>query len=259
MSEFFGQIGGAKARGPGYEYLGPGKYVLELVELKVGSAFIAEFKVVEAAPYRGMNPENEAGTAASWYVSITGTKKKEEMGLADAKGFMVALVTSLGQDPAHISNAAWEGIGAKVCGREQMARGVLVNAVVWRETNKLTGQLYAIPKVRFTSVPGQAPRPGIFQVYGAPPAPAPKPPAQTAAPSQSVREQLMHKLRDAMITRKEKGETLGQLMDSAGELFQRAAKAGVSADEYNAELERIFAPPSATQPPDDWAKSGWTF
>jgi len=244
MSGIFGQIGGAKERGPGYEYLGIGKYVLEIVEIKAAESFIVEVKVLEAHPYRDKAPTTAVGSQVSWMVSLGGSAKKREMGLADAKGFMVALVTSLGQDPAHISNAAWEGIGAKVCGKEQMARGVQVGALLWRDINKETGEEYHIPKARFSAIPGQAPRPGIFAVYGGPaPVTTTAQTAPAAAPgplSEEKRVELMDKLKTAMNAAKSKGASLGALMDSGAELYQRAQRAGITPSDYNKALEQVY-------------------
>lgn len=244
MSGIFGQIGGAKERGPGYEYLGIGKYVLEIVEIKAAESFIVEVKVLEAHPYRDKAPSTAVGSVVSWMVSLGGSAKKREMGLADAKGFMVALVTGLGQDPAHISNAAWEGIGAKVCGKEQMARGVQVGALLWRDINKETGEEYHIPKCRFSAIAGQVPRPAIFAVYGGP-APVTATTTQTAPAAtgplpEEKRVELMDKLKTAMSAAKNKGASLGQLMDSSAELYQRAQRVGITPGAYNKALEEVF-------------------
>lgn len=231
-SGFFSSVGQAKERGPGHEYLGVGSYELEILELKEKDLkFIAELKVIEARPHQGEGPETPVGAEVSWMVSCAGSQRQIEMGRADVKGFMLAVIRSAGRDPESLAPAAWDGFGAKCVGRENGARGLRIRAQLYRRRNKETGEIYRIPSARFAAVPGQPARPGLFEVFG-----AKSEPQKPASASGDV----LAKLRAGLEAAKAKGITTEKVMDESSPGYKRAIASGVTPAQYLETVEAVF-------------------
>lgn len=242
--DFFGDMGTTKTPGPGYEYLGVGKYEIEILELKHKDAkFIAEVAILKAAPNGGKGPDNAVGDKVSWMVNCGGTAKQTEMGKVDVKGFLAAAVKSAGRDPGTITEAMWKSLGGKMCGRNNEARGLRIGAQLWRGHNKTTGEEYKIPTARFTPIDGQR-RPSLFEVFG-----ASTPAAAGTGGAKPPSGNLLEKLKEGLVNAKAKGVTADQVMDANGSGYKKAIGAGITPEQYLAAVEDVFG----DAPADDFS------
>lgn len=131
------------------------RFIIERLSMNTdgydGASFIAEFRVVEAAPNEpGVEP-NPVGSTVSFIAMVD----KHKSALGNVKAFLLA---ALGMDDS--SGSQFAQICETVCGKGQPMRGVEVRCTTYRKINQ--GRLNPanagkqMTLCRFDHVPGQS-------------------------------------------------------------------------------------------------------